>query len=169
MWQALNLSSYTFDESDASFDGTYVMPAKSETNLNTELTPFVDKSGTSWTPATVASTQTFNYAYPETQRWKFKDDSSYLQNIRTTIQTLYGKTSDTIAANPSVSTGTGTDVTYTDYIATIKCIKHGLGESYRVHIFVGDFDPDVTTWHTLDALAGIFMGRSLSILNTRCL
>ncbi|KUJ21549.1 Di-copper centre-containing protein [Mollisia scopiformis] len=170
IWQALNLSSYTFDEADPSFEGTFVMLADTEDNLDTELSPFTDGSGkTYWTPNTVVSTETFNYSYPEIQKWLFQNDTQYQQNIRNCIQNLYGATADSIAngtstTTTSAATGTesqqpvvGSSCTYTDYITTIKTYKHGLGESYRVHIFLGDFNPDVTTWHTLDALAGIFM------------
>lgn len=175
MWTALNIPNYTFDESDSSFEGTYVMLAASQDNLNTELSPFCDASGQKyWTPNTVVSTETFNYAYPETQRWKYKTDAEYQQSIKTTVQKFYGATSDKIVNNPAPLPPTGSEsqqpltetaCTYTDYIATIKATKHGLGEAYRVHIFLGDFPADESLWHTLEQLAGIFMGKSSSILD----
>jgi tyrosinase len=150
MWQALNLSNYTFDEADKSFEGTWVMLPDTRDNLNTELSPFVDGSGKYWTPNTVLSTETFNYAYPETQRWRFKTDTEYQQNILKAVQKSYGATTDLIASTIGSST-------YTDYIATIKATKHSLQEAYRVHIFLGEIPSDETAWHSDDALAGIFM------------
>lgn len=45
---------------------------------------------------------------------------------------------------------------YTEYIVNIKAPKHLLGQSYRVHIFLGEFDSDIRTWNTQDALVGTF-------------
>ncbi|KAH8787772.1 common central domain of tyrosinase-domain-containing protein [Hyaloscypha finlandica] len=45
---------------------------------------------------------------------------------------------------------------YTEYIVNIKAPKHLLGQSYRVHIFLGEFNSDIKTWNTQDALVGTF-------------
>jgi tyrosinase len=36
----------------------------------------------------------------------------------------------------------------------LQAPKHILGQAYKVNIFLGEFDPDTTTWHTQDALVG---------------
>jgi tyrosinase len=45
---------------------------------------------------------------------------------------------------------------YTEYICNIKVPKHILHQTFRVHIFLGDFDGATNTWHTQDALIGTF-------------
>ncbi|KAF8860553.1 Di-copper centre-containing protein [Acephala macrosclerotiorum] len=218
MWCAINPGKYTFDLTDIQDNGTYVIKAGTRENLSIGLSPFVDHSGQAyWTPSGVGSTEIFNYAYPETQRWKFKSDAEYQNSINATIYHLYGGVSKDVAtdltpvvtkpvaAAPATTApaekkhggllkgiakgvtnvvgdvvDTATDVvkdvvggvgevvqdilvpitqpiTYTDYITTIKTIKHGLNEGYRVHVFLGEFNEDPSTWHTQDALCGIFM------------
>ncbi|KUJ14577.1 tyrosinase precursor [Mollisia scopiformis] len=240
IWQAINPTQYTFDRVDTLGGGTFVIPSGSDENTTTGLAPFNDPSGQNyWTSAEVVSTQTFGYAYPETQRWLFQNDSDYQNSIQNTIQQLYGGVSNSFAngnnfvvqsAPAAVATAPivqatqvenqkpisdaapapaakqesgfhpikglvhhvqeifhhdesppadtdnarGLDleaeigkpdenkpepkaITYTDYIANIKTSKHGLGESYRVHIFLGEFTPDLKSWHTQDALVGTFM------------
>ncbi|KAL2136200.1 hypothetical protein VTI74DRAFT_5078 [Chaetomium olivicolor] len=58
---------------------------------DTPLAPFWDKSGTKfWTSAQVKDTIPFGYAYPETQRWQFQDQTSYQADIRRAVTALYG-------------------------------------------------------------------------------
>lgn len=64
----------------------------------TPLTPFADTTGTKyWTSTGVKSTLTFNYAYPETQRWNFSSDSDYQNDILNRVQQLYGGLSNQFA------------------------------------------------------------------------
>lgn len=236
IWQAINPSQYTFDRVDTQGGGTFAIQAGSDENTTTGLAPFNDATGENyWTAAAVSSTETFNYAYPETQRWSFQSDSDYQNSIQNTIQQLYGGIANNFTDNsnfmvqsapvqaapvmkaenqkpivdsastpvpaakqdsgfhpikglvhhvkeilhhdntpPTTDSARGLDLeaeigkpddkkpepkatTYTDYIANIKASKHGLGESYRVHIFLGDFTPELKTWHTQDALVGTFI------------
>jgi len=53
--------------------------------------PFVDATGRSyWTSQNIRSTQTFNYAYPETQSWQFASPSQYEDSVAQAVQNLYG-------------------------------------------------------------------------------
>ena len=45
---------------------------------------------------------------------------------------------------------------YTEYIVNLKAPKHILQQTYRVHIFLGEFESDLKTWHTQHALVGTF-------------
>lgn len=36
-------------------------------------------------------------------------------------------------------------------------MKHSLQQTYRVHVFLGDFDPSTRTWHTAQNLVGTFV------------
>ena len=64
----------------------------------TPLAPFNDATGqTFYTSDNVRSTETFNYAYPETQRWAYPSDSAYQASVQTAVQTLYGGVSNQFA------------------------------------------------------------------------
>jgi tyrosinase len=255
IWQAINPSSYTINEPTQ--DGTFVIQAGSTETSTTPLAPFADASGTNyWTPEGVRQTETFNYAYPETQRWAFASDSDYQNSVANAVQQLYGGLSnqftgdeafnlmavptpaaaaapvikDKVEAAHSVGSANvpasdsaqkpvadthsgphlfhnlaervkdsfshhhqaergGLDLekeigkrtseplpqssrkltgivaapaiveqprSYTEYIANIRAPKHILGQSYRVHIFLGEFHTDTRTWNTQDALVGTF-------------
>lgn len=45
-------------------------------------------------------------------------------------------------------------LTRVDDIHGLQAPKHALGQAYKVNVFLGEFDPDTTTWHTQDALVG---------------
>ncbi|TVY81027.1 Tyrosinase, partial [Lachnellula suecica] len=89
IWQALNPASYTINKRAG--DGTFVINSNSTETAATPLAPFFDASGTkNWTSETARQTEVFNYAYPETQRWKFGSDAKYQTSVRSAAQQLYG-------------------------------------------------------------------------------
>jgi tyrosinase len=92
IWQALNPTSYTIDKPTT--DGTFVIQANSVETATTPLAPFTDASGQTWNSLQVQQTETFNYAYPETQKWAFQSTADYQNSILNTIQTLYGSVSN---------------------------------------------------------------------------
>jgi len=97
IWQALNPTSYTINKRDDA--GTFVIKANSTVTATTPLTPFADSTGTKyWTSEGARQTSTFNYAYPETQRWKFSSDAAYQSSVRNAVQQLYGGISNQFMA-----------------------------------------------------------------------
>lgn len=93
IWQALNPQSYTINKQTS--DGTFVIAANSTETATTPLAPFYDASGSKfWNSEGVRSTETFNYAYPETQRWAFGSDSDYANSVQASVQRLYGGVSN---------------------------------------------------------------------------
>ncbi|TAQ88827.1 hypothetical protein B7494_g2828 [Chlorociboria aeruginascens] len=227
IWQALNPDSYTINK--PSGDGTFVIAANSTETGFTPLAPFNDASGRQYyTSEGVRSTEKFNYAYPETQRWKFGSDDEYKNSIRATVQQLYGGVSNQFLGDqntnlfaapvqvPSVPmkvSGNGSagdapatlptslqdtvpegsfaldrgidleaeiaksstlaippqkEIKYNEYIVNILAPKHILSQTYRVHIFLGPFDPSTPTWHTQDALVGTFVALGKNPHTTGC-
>jgi tyrosinase len=68
-----------------------VITASSIETATTPLAPFNDATGkTYWNSERVRSTETFNYAYPETQRWAFSSDSDYMNSVQNAVNQLYG-------------------------------------------------------------------------------
>jgi tyrosinase len=89
IWQALNPTSYTINQPAG--DGTFAISASSTETDTTPLAPFNDASGQAyWTSDGVRNTETFNYAYPETQRWMFSSDSDYMNSVQNSVNQLYG-------------------------------------------------------------------------------
>jgi len=102
IWEALNPTSYTIDEPTQ--DGTFVIQAGSVETSITPLAPFVDASGTRyWTSEGVRLTETFNYAYPETQRWAFTSDSDYQNAVANAVQQLYGGLSNQFSGEEAIN------------------------------------------------------------------
>lgn len=71
----------------------------------TPLAPFNDASGTQfWTSEGVKKTETFNYAYPETQKWAFSNDSDYTNSVQSAVLRLYGGATNDILGGQSLIT-----------------------------------------------------------------
>lgn len=89
IWQAINPRAYDINKEE--IDGTFSITAGTIVNQNTPLPPFNDATGrTLWTSATARRTEAFNYAYPETQRWRFRSDAEYINNVQQAVYQLYG-------------------------------------------------------------------------------
>ncbi|KAG9238946.1 tyrosinase precursor [Amylocarpus encephaloides] len=101
IWQVLNPSSYTIDKPSQS--GTFVRARRAKETKDTPLAPFVNSTGAMWTSTAVQNTETFNYAYPETQRWAFGTDAEYQANVQKTVQRLYGGISNQFMAMAAAS------------------------------------------------------------------
>lgn len=52
--------------------------------------------------------------------------------------------------------------TYTEWITNLRAVKHGLSQTFRVFVFLGDFNPDPATWPFEENLVGRFtvLGRA---------
>ena len=87
MWQALHPKSYV--EPQRTARGTYTTRAGSNETESTDLTPFYEDSNSFWDSDGVKATETFGYAYPETQAWNFKTGQEYQASVNTAINRLY--------------------------------------------------------------------------------
>ncbi|KAF7945069.1 hypothetical protein EAE96_009849 [Botrytis aclada] len=242
IWQALNPNSYAINK--PSGDGTFSIQSGSQETSTTPLTPFNNATGkTYWTSDGVRSTATFNYAYPETQQWKYPTVQQYQTSVLAAVQTLYGATSNqfmqlmgvqTAAAPEQISTQAekvladssdaaqkpignsaasssdghnflssllhtsakakpkpgnavrgGEDfeseigkqletsknaesIKYREYIANVRAPKHILHQTYRVRIFLGDFNSDPATWATEQSTIGTFSSFGKNPETTGC-
>ena len=98
VWQALNPTSYEINQPAG--DGTFVISASSVETDKTPLAPFNDASGQKyWTSDGIRDTQTFNYAYPETQRWAFSNDLDYRNSVQNAVNELYGGVVNQLTGN----------------------------------------------------------------------
>jgi tyrosinase len=89
IWDSLNPTSYV--EPGSTERDSFTAKEGTIQDVNTELKPFWDGSGAKfWNSTGVKKTTTFNYAYPETQNWKFANVSDYQRNVKSTIAQLYG-------------------------------------------------------------------------------
>ncbi|EMR83072.1 putative tyrosinase precursor protein [Botrytis cinerea BcDW1] len=242
IWQALNPNSYAINK--PSGDGTFSIQSGSQETSTTPLTPFNNATGkTYWTSEGVRSTATFNYAYPETQQWKYSTAQQYQTSVLVAVQTLYGATSNqfmqlmgvqTAAApeqsstqaenivagssnaaqkpigngaasssdghnflsnllhssakakpkpgdairggedfeseigKPSEAPAAAEPIKYREYICNIRAPKHILHQTYRVRIFLGDFNSDPATWATEQSTIGTFSSFGKNPETTGC-
>ncbi|KAJ8061925.1 hypothetical protein OCU04_009712 [Sclerotinia nivalis] len=242
IWQALNPNSYAINK--PSSDGTFSIESGAQETSTTALTPFNNTTGkTYWTSDGVRSTATFNYAYPETQQWKFLTVQQYQNSVLAAVQKLYGATSNqfmqlmgvqTAAApepiavqasqivadgsnaaqkpigdgaasssgghkflsnllhssakarpkpgdafrgeedfeseigKPSETSSSVEPIKYREYIVNIRAPKHILHQTYRVRIFLGDFDSDPATWATAQSTIGTFSSFGKNPATTSC-
>lgn len=91
IWQALNPNAYVIDKITSSQDSNFFIAANTRINPKTDLKPFYDASATGfWNPAGVQYTKPFGYAYPETQRWLYSNDSTYQTAVRSQVTNQYG-------------------------------------------------------------------------------
>lgn len=261
IWQDLNPTSLISPQQVQA--SNFYTPEGMTEDQNSLLLPFRDQTGTAfWSPTRVMQTETFGYAYPETQQWKFSSQSDYQQALRTSVNTLYGgnvlrnfvERIAPVAKTPTVahpsdptkpkgniidaavshikkatadlttsthSTGAptasgapstppahllqhnlmalpamavqgadpsgtkpaeghghlppslGTIVAakqYQSYVTNIRALKHGLHQTFRVIVFLGEFNKDPFSWHTEYNVVGrvTMLGRSPESECGRC-
>lgn len=100
MWQVIHPNSYV--EPQRTARGTYTTRAGSNETESTDLTPFYQDSNSFWHSDGVKATETFGYAYPETQSWNYKTGGEYQASVNAAIARLYrGSSLATIIASSS--------------------------------------------------------------------
>jgi tyrosinase len=54
------------------------------------------------------------------------------------------------------------DNAFTEWVTNLRAVKHGLSQTFRVFVFLGDFNPDPETWPLEENLVGRFtvLGRA---------
>ena len=89
VWQDLNPDKFITPK-PAPYTTFTTRGGTSETQ-DSPLSPFWDRSGARfWTSAQVKSSTTFGYAYPETQRWRYRDAATYRAALTQQVTALYG-------------------------------------------------------------------------------
>ncbi|RAL58966.1 hypothetical protein DID88_009257 [Monilinia fructigena] len=94
-------------------------------------------------------------------QWKYLTVKQYQTSVLAAVQTLYGATTS------EASTSTA-PIKYREYIAIIRAPKHILHQTYRVRIFLGDFNSDPATWATEQATIGTFSSFGKDPQTTGC-
>ncbi|SLM36604.1 Uncharacterised domain, di-copper centre [Lasallia pustulata] len=87
MWQAIHPNSYV--EPQITAGGAYTTRAGSSETEATDLTPFYEDPNSFWDSDGVKATETFGYAYPETQSWNFDSINDYQASVSAAINRLY--------------------------------------------------------------------------------
>ena len=97
-------------------DGTFSIAGGSVVTQSTPLAPFNDATGRQfWTSNAVRRTETFNYAYPETQRWNYRTEAEYINSVQDNVAQLYGGVSRNLRQGGGFDTRTtGSSAPVTD-------------------------------------------------------
>lgn len=170
IWQALNPESYVTPKAAAY--STFTMTAGSIQDASTPLKPFYDAGGSNfYSSEDVVTTESFGYAYPETLQ-----GGNITSQVIKAINLLYGTTApaknNSARSNPSFSsriTGrehpdnsssssnlpalapSGRTI---EWIANIQVKKYALTKSFFVHVFLGPFKDDPSSWSFEPNLVG---------------
>ncbi|RDI85950.1 hypothetical protein Vi05172_g3981 [Venturia inaequalis] len=121
IWGALNPNSYV--EPGAVGSDSFTAKTGTIEDVNTQLKPFWDGSGTKfWNSTGVKETITFNYAYPETQKWKFANVADYQRSVKSTVAQLYGTGN---VVRDFIASGAIKSLPTTSLFTTQKAVVHG--------------------------------------------
>ncbi|KAL8738305.1 MAG: hypothetical protein Q9181_000894 [Wetmoreana brouardii] len=170
IWQALHPDSYV--ETSNEPIGSAVLAAGAQTDVNTPLKPFhKDAAGNFLTSADVANIEKLGYSYPEIQG---KSQSE----IKAAVNALYASSSgktitrrDTVEAHdtklaPLIAAGLSNEApvetvpdppatgNYTEWLSNIRVAKDAVEQTFFIHIFLGDFNPDPKSWSFEPNLVG---------------
>ncbi|KAI8940507.1 hypothetical protein NX059_004184 [Plenodomus lindquistii] len=79
----------TMGSSDIGPNGNVFLENNQFVNETTDLIPFRRQSGRFWKTRDCYDTKVLGYAYPETQSWNFKSNTTYRANVTSTVARLY--------------------------------------------------------------------------------
>lgn len=171
IWQALHPDSFV--EPSVEPVGSATIAQGAQTDVNTPLKPFHnDVNGNFWTSATATNVTRFGYSYPEIQgksipQIKAAVNALYTSSSGTTItrRTTVGAQTDPKLA-PLIAAGLSNEApveaipdppatgNYTEWLANIRVAKDALEQTFFIHIFLGDFNPDPKSWSFEPNLVG---------------
>lgn len=152
MWQILNPDSYVIPEK-ANF-AQFTTSRGQIQDSSSALTPFhSDLSGNFWTSDSVRTTETFNYAYPETANTAAVAAVAMLTKVTEAINRLYGTPAPTNATSKtgkrqaaSADKELAATRTYREWMANIRVRKHALSGPFFIHLFLGKCKSDPFSW-----------------------
>jgi tyrosinase len=180
IWQAINPNSY-LTTSQTNQAGTFTIAPNTVENVNTPLTPFHSDAGTSlYTSTTVRSTRSFGYTVPEVRDWSLSPDQ-ISANTRAAVKQLYDPNNQftprgtseykrQTSSNPDISIPippalkNGTNRAYREWYANIRVNKFAIGQSFFIHLFIGDAPADPGAW--LDPATKSFVGSDVVFMDS---
>jgi tyrosinase len=169
MWQIINPGSYVVPE-PATYN-TFTNYAHQTQDVNSPLTPFYkDTAGNFWTSDEVRATETFGYAYAETAN---APGTNVTSQVITAINNLYGPetTIQSLKLAQRESESPHTSGTDTEWICNIRVSKYALNAPFFIHVFLGPFNPDPSSWSFDPNLVGshfISVKGASAIANSPC-
>ncbi|KAL8727773.1 MAG: hypothetical protein Q9166_005828 [cf. Caloplaca sp. 2 TL-2023] len=170
IWQALHPDSFV--ESSREPIGSAVLAQGAQTDVNTPLKPFhSDTAGNFWTSAGVSSVEKLGYSYSEIQGKSQSEIKAAVNNlyaastgVTITRRSVVGSRKNDLA--PLIAAGLSSDApfetvpdppatgNYTEWLTNIRVAKDALEQTFFIHIFLGDFNPDPKTWSIEPNLVG---------------
>ncbi|KAK3724436.1 hypothetical protein LTR37_001060 [Vermiconidia calcicola] len=147
LWQALYPDSYV--EPMAAIQQTFTIKVGDVKDENSALEPFFsNRDRDYWTSASIRSTQTFGYTYPELV------GNANISSVKEAINKLYGSSMGNSGLSPRGLSYRAADGRQRQYLANIVSQKLVLDGSYAVYLFMGDFDDTPSSWATSPNLVG---------------
>jgi tyrosinase len=183
IWQAINPNSY-LTTSQANQFGTFTIAPGALDDVNTALTPFHSDAGTGlYTSVTARSTRSFGYTVPEVRDWGLTP-AQVSANTRAAVKQLYDPNNQFTPrgassaswqkrqspSNPDISIPippalkNGTNRAYREWYANIRINKFVIGQSFFLHLFIGDVPSDPAAW--LDPATTSFVGTDVIFMDS---
>ena len=169
IWQAIYRDDWVGASEEPEGSATIAQGAR--TDASTPLKPFhKDTQGTFWTSDGVRNIGNLGYSYPETH-------GKTPSEVKAAVNALYSDSSGEILSRRSGHHGRSSSVaplvaagianaaaaepvsgpksgTYTEWIANIRVAKDALEQTFFIHIFLGEFNPDPAVWTVEPNLVG---------------
>lgn len=169
MFQVLNPNSYVQPQAQRS--RTFTTRAGAVLDVNSALTPFRSNiNGGFWTSASVRQTTVLGYNYVETASNANRD------TVTAAINSLYGRTTTArrrrrdLSATPTATSTAATNGTLpntngtmpltngtlaeNEYFANIASLKHGVGGTYSIYVFLSEPSKNPSEWPVQKSLVG---------------
>ncbi|KAH9989732.1 tyrosinase [Russula compacta] len=120
--------------------GTFTIPANTQLDENTGLTPFWDTATEFWASSETTTTKSLQYTYPEFNNLDSSDPNAVQIAIADYIEKQYAQQAQSALVR--------------DWTVRIHVKKYELGGSFSVLIFLGDVPDDHSKWRSSPSLVG---------------
>ncbi|KAH9989733.1 photo-regulated tyrosinase [Russula compacta] len=168
LWKAVHPDVWV--SKGSSEKGTFTIPAYTDIDEKTGLTPFWDSPTEFWTSSETKTTKSLQYTYPEFNGLNSKNPSAVAYAIAKYIRKQYGpdrprvtpaaaarpptQYAASVASAPGVLAQQAQSGNVHDWTVRIQVKKFELGGSFAILIFIGDVPDDYTKWRSAPSLVG---------------
>ncbi|KAI4171467.1 MAG: hypothetical protein LQ343_004205 [Gyalolechia ehrenbergii] len=168
LWQAIYPDSRVTPQVNTA--GTFTNDPGTTEDIDTPLTPFHwDNSGQLWTSATVWSTRTFGYTYPEIVDWGI-NNSQLASDVKSRINVLYNPTGSISRRSESEDKSSELQLSPNamdaQWFVNVRVQKSAATSPFFVHLFLGAAPTDPATWSFASNLVGSHAVVDTSLLSS---
>ncbi|KAF2498456.1 Di-copper centre-containing protein [Lophium mytilinum] len=117
--------------------GTYALPDYSTVDASTPLAPFWNGKSGFFTSNDLRDTIKLGYAYPETQRWRFANDSAFEESVARAVAAAYSPDWRALVAEPAAAgVGAVEPGRVVEWAVRVGVDKGALGGSFGIRVLL---------------------------------